>query len=278
MQKDQRTVGGNSNEMQDVAAALLLGKNKNFLDLGAGRAKGGNNTYLLQKKLGWEGCCFDLREEGTPENDESRFILNNGETYKERGNTLHNVDCTTPAFLDILKENAFPQVVDYVSLDVDAASIEALINLVLNGNYIFKFLTYEHDLHYSLNFENQRNKFKKGALNERLVYEGDDEESWPHPFSKAGIESRKYRSKYILEERGYRLLFENVSVEAGGGLHPMEDWWINPQYFPADITSLGGKNLHFFECIKRLINISASLHTKETFDLIKEHCFEDLHS
>ena len=40
----------NSAEMQDIAAALLLGSNKKFLDIGASSAVLGNNTYLLEKE------------------------------------------------------------------------------------------------------------------------------------------------------------------------------------------------------------------------------------
>tara|TARA_R110002020_G_scaffold71472_1_gene184628 strand:+ start:110 stop:955 length:846 start_codon:yes stop_codon:yes gene_type:complete len=271
----------NSNEMQDIAAAFLLGRNKNFLDLGAGGAKKGNNTYLLQKKLGWEGCCFDLREEGTPEDDESRFILNNGETYKERGNTLHNVDCTTPAFLDILKENAFPQVVDYISLDVDMAGVKTLKNLI-EGGYIFKFLTYEHDLHYSRNYEamlkQQGYDVAQSKLDEKQVYVRSEDRLWNFPFSKEGIESRKYQAKDILKNKGYFLLFEDVSFfekSTGDTLHPMEDWWINPQYFPDSMLALAGKNLHFIECIKQIFNACPFLHDEDTFQLIHATCLEE---
>tara|TARA_R110000765_G_scaffold342107_1_gene432184 strand:- start:1634 stop:2461 length:828 start_codon:yes stop_codon:yes gene_type:complete len=265
----------NSAEMQDIAAALLLGKDKIFLDIGASSAVLGNNTFLLEKELGWGGLCFDLREEGTGVT--ATTFTNKGGTYEERGVELHNVDCTTPAFLNILKENSFPQIVDYVSMDVDAASIPTLLNLVETGGYIFKFLTYEHDYHYSRNHNlslRHRDVIPQGTLNkETEVYESGVDHLWTQPFSQEGIDARKYRAKDMLQAKGYLLLFEDVCFETGGGLHPMEDWWINPQYFPEWIKGLQGVGLHFSECIKRISQAFLLLHDEEAAKLIKKSCF-----
>jgi len=257
-----------STEMQDVAAALLLGVGGKYLDLGAASAQTNNNTYLLQKRLNWDGMCVDLRKEqcdfwGDGREDE----------YEERGSTLHTLDCTTSNFLDALKENSMPKIIDYVSLDVDYASMPSLLNLIEEGGYIFKFLTYEHDLHYSRNHELWSKNISHGKLNEARVYENQADNSWPHPFSKESIESRKFRSKDFLQKKGYFLLFENVSFELGGVLHPMEDWWINPQYFPEFVTQLQSNGLHFSDCIKKLATIIGYLHNPETQSLIKESCF-----
>jgi hypothetical protein len=197
----------NSAEMQDIAAALLLGSNKKFLDIGASSAVLGNNTYLLEKELGWDGLCFDLREEG--DRVTATTFTNQGGTYEERGTKLHNVDCTTP------------------------------------------------------------------LLNEETeVYESGSEDLWTQPFSKEGIDARKYKAKDILRNKGYLLLFEDVSFETGGGLHPMEDWWINPQYFPEWVRRIQGQGLHFSECIKRLSIISSQLHSEEVAQLIQKTCFK----
>tara|TARA_Y100000004_G_scaffold33963_1_gene36197 strand:+ start:3193 stop:4020 length:828 start_codon:yes stop_codon:yes gene_type:complete len=266
----------NSAEMQDIAAALLLGSNKKFLDIGASSAVLGNNTYLLEKELGWDGLCFDLREEG--DRVTATTFTNQGGTYEERGTKLHNVDCTTPLFLNTLKENGFCEIVDYISMDVDAASLAALSNLVEIGGCIFKFLTYEHDYHYSLNHDialRRRTDIPQGTLNEETeVYESGSEDLWTQPFSKEGIDARKYKAKDILRNKGYLLLFEDVSFETGGGLHPMEDWWINPQYFPEWLKRIQGQGLHFSECIKRLSIISSQLHSEEVAKLIQKTCFK----
>lgn len=266
-----------SAEMQDVATAFLLGRDKIFLDIGASSAVLANNTYLLEKELGWKGLCFDLREEGTGVS--ATTFTNEGGTYEERGVELHNVDCTTPAFLNILKENSFPQILDYVSMDVDAASIPALLNLVETGGYIFKFLTYEHDFHYSRNYEftlSRAEGIPQGKLNkETEVYESGVDYLWTQPFSKEGIDARKYRAKDMLQAKGYFLLFEDVSFETGGSIHPMEDWWINPQYFPEFVTTISGKGLHFIDCIKRIISVSPYLHDNETFQLIEKACVKE---
>jgi len=266
----------NSTEMQDVAAALLLGSNKKFLDIGASSAVLGNNTYLLEKDLGWDGFCFDLRKEG--DKVTSTTFTNEGGTYEERGAKLHNIDCTSPLFTKFLKENSFPKIVDYISMDVDVASLYALYNLIERGGYIFKFLTYEHDYHYSLNhdiFLEHNADNLKGTLNsETEVYESGLEHLWKQPFSKDGIDARKYKAKDFLSKKGYLLLFEDVCFETGGGLHAMEDWWINPQYFPEWISRIKLEGVHFSRCVKELTDIAPHLHTKDTCKLIKEACFK----
>jgi len=258
-----------STEMQDVAAALLLGVGGKYLDLGAASAQSNNNTYLLQKRLNWDGMCVDLRKEECDFWGDGR-----GETYEERGSILHTLDCTTSNFLDALKENSMPKIIDYVSLDVDAASIPSLLNLIEKGGYIFKFLTYEHDFHYARNHELWSKNISHGKLNEAAVYENEADDSWPHSFSKESIDSRKFRAKDFLQKKGYFLLFENVSFELGGVLHPMEDWWINPQYFPEFVMQLQSNGLHFADCINKLATTIGSLHNLETQSLIKESCFE----
>mgnify|MGYP003625736432 FL=1 len=268
--QEKLKVNNFSAEMQDVAAALLLGVGGKYLDLGAASAQGNNNTYLLKKRLNWDGMCVDLRRE------ESGFEGVEGETYEERGSILHTLDCTTSNFLDALKENSMPKIIDYVSLDVDVASIPSLLNLIEEGGYIFKFLTYEHDFHYSRNHELWSKNISHGKLNETGVYENQANNSWPHSFSKESIESRKFRSKDFLQKKGYFLLFENVSFEIGGILHPMEDWWINPQYFPEFVTQLHSNGSHFADCIKKLASIISILHNRETQSLIKESCFESV--
>jgi hypothetical protein len=167
-----------------------------------------------------------------------------------------------------------PKIIDYVSLDVDAASIPSLLNLIEKGGYIFKFLTYEHDFHYARNHELWSKNISHGKLNEAAVYENEADDSWPHSFSKESIDSRKFRAKDFLQKKGYFLLFENVSFELGGVLHPMEDWWINPQYFPEFVMQLQSNGLHFADCINKLATTIGSLHNLETQSLIKESCFE----
>lgn len=111
-----------------------------------------------------------------------------------------------------IQENLETNIVDYISLDVDCAGRQLghlAFQHVMKAGITFKCMTLEHE------------SFKHGDLLTSL-------------------------SRPMLFDKGYHLLFEDVSFEDGAAF---EDWWINPEYINVKDTY---KGLSFSECINEL--------------------------
>ena len=146
-----------------------------FLDIGCAYAQTNNNTYLLESQYNWSGILFDIDPRYTEELGtlrESPFILG---------------DAATMDYITLFKGLSVPDVIDYISLDLDPASntLKALKALPLD-KYKFKVMTFEHD-------------------------------SYSHGEEEA-IEAREY-----LESLGYILLHKDIPCAFG----PFEDWYIS---------------------------------------------------
>ena len=98
--------------------------------------------YMLEEK-GWEGVCVDL-------SDLSQ------EFKKERKTPFYQVDATGDEFIEILKKHFPKRFIHYISLDVDSASLDTLENLMRN-NFHFGFMTFEHDIHWVMTYERNKN-------------------------------------------------------------------------------------------------------------------------
>lgn len=110
---------------------LLNKENKGYyLEIGASEPITINNTYFLEKNLGWEGVSIDIVD-----------------TYAEnwravRVNPLLCEDATQANYSTILQN--FPRAIDYLSLDVDGY-YDVVLARVLATGYVFKMVTIEHD-------------------------------------------------------------------------------------------------------------------------------------
>lgn len=190
-----------SKEGQDDLALGLCGMSGFFLDLGMGHPLKGNNTIRLEQ-AGWTGMCFDI-EKGSCD--------------------LCNQVRTTPAFChDVAREsirkfldnNHAPQVIDFISFDVDGGTLGA-IELFPFEHYEFKVMCFEHDS-YGLS-----PSLAKDAMIKRLA-----------PFPK------------------YEIFAEDVTFEDdSGNLHAWEDWWINTNYHEA-LMLLEYKNVPWWKIIE----------------------------
>ena len=192
-------------EKQDKFAYYLIGPEGVFLDIGCYNPVIGNNTKGLEE-AGWTGLLFDSKPEWI---DMAKRI---------RKNKSFCVDTTSEEFTTILNENLKNKLVDYISLDVDEASIETL-DIVVKSGVSFKCMTFEHCLFFEPN--------------------------------------QKRLSKEILEKNGYTILFENVLVDLSHDgyetLQPFEDWWIDTKYFKDDILDLRSEGLYFEECVQKVM-------------------------
>jgi len=149
-----------------------------FLDVGCYLPDFINNTLMLERN-GWRGLAFD--------------IVDYSRQWQERKTPFI---CT-----DVLKCNfksyGIPQVVDYLSLDVDfpAGIMYQMMDKLLKLGYEFKAITIEHNLY--------------------LGKEYDEKERQPQ--------------RELLTSCGY-ILAESDLMADDGLNNPFEDWWINPKY------------------------------------------------
>ena len=112
----------------------LLGKQDagTYLEVGAGEPVYNNNTYVLEKNCGWQGVSIDISE-GLM----SRW-------YAARGNSLLSTDAIELDYLSVLE--GFPNVIDYLSLDIDGY-YDIVLRKVLLSKRKFKVITIEHDFY-----------------------------------------------------------------------------------------------------------------------------------
>lgn len=184
MEKDVeslRVIGGYntySQAHQDLFVRLMLNfKQKGtYVEIGASEPKQSNNTYILERDLQWTGLSLEI---------EPALVA---EYNSVRKNKCLVADATKFDFSSYLKENEFPSLIDYLSLDIDPAHItfQALERLPLS-DYRFSVITYEHD------------RYTSGP--EMMI-----------------------KSRQILEDLGYIRVVSNVRCCG----RDFEDWWVDP--------------------------------------------------
>lgn len=175
-----------SQALQDRFAAKILNYKTDgfYLDIGACDAVSTNNTYAFEW-LNWKGICIEIDPQHTA-------------SYIKRRCKHIEGDATKLDYEAILKENNAPEFIDYLSLDVDAASTEVLKLLPLD-KYRFGVITIEHD-----------------------------------EYIHSGIYRDAQRD--ILLQAGYLLYCPDVLVPIQDDTKPdcsFEDWWIHRDIAPA---------------------------------------------
>jgi len=174
---------------QDEFAANMVNFKKNgyYIDIGSSRGTISNNSYFFES-LDWKGLCIESDPSYNP-------------TYLERSCIYINSDALSIDYKKVLNENSFPNSIDYLSVDIDELSYDALLKLPFD-EFNFKVITIEHDFY---------------------LY-GD-------------LYQKKQRE--FLESKGYLLICGNVYVEQPGYYNqnlPFEDWWIYPEYFDSNLV------------------------------------------
>lgn len=164
-----------SKEGQDIFAMLCFPEPGYFLDLGTAHPTDGNNTIRLEE-AGWRGLRFDINPAvaGIPATRKSPLVIG---------------DISEPGF--ILKHTNGIRFFDYISFDVDGATVEAVKNFPWR-DIRFGCMTFEHD---------------KRDREVCLAQEVMDRH---------------------LRQRDYVCLARDVQYE-DNGLHIFEDWWIDPE-------------------------------------------------
>jgi hypothetical protein len=174
---------------QDVFVAKIIGSNGYYLDIGCGDGIGQSNSLLLERDYNWSGLLID--------NDDN--ALNQCRHHRPNNKNIFKCDAANPSvMLSLLQENNCPRVIDYISLDIDDASLDGLIALPLD-KYEFKLMTFEHDIYVNREICNLK----------------------------------KSESHKILLGLGYKCLAENVFAYENNS--PYEDWFFNPKHIDENI-------------------------------------------
>lgn len=202
----------NAQIKQDEFVNLLKRKNNGyFVDIGAGpdgitgQPVGFySNTYYLEE-IGWSGIAIDY---------DSKYI-----DFAKDKRSCYCVcsDLTKENISDILSLYDCPSHIDYLSIDVD----DATINVIKDFNYTkYKadIVTLEHNLYRGL--------------------EGD-------------ISLRDY-SRKLFSYNGYYLLFPDVVLNGYG---PVEDWYVHSSYFSELSNAIGPKLSYQSMNCSEVINI-----------------------
>lgn len=147
------------------------------------------------------------------------------ELYKiHRPNSIYKIaDARNVNYRNILDENNYPKNMDYLQIDLDVDNRSTLDTLILLNNTVFdkyKFatVTFEHDI-YTGNY-----------FNTQTI------------------------SQEIFKNRGYVLVFPNVSVFWQGGYKPFEDWYLHPDLVSMDyVNKIKTEESMTCEDIKKLL-------------------------
>lgn len=122
-----------------------------YIEIGAYHPTDISNTKLLEE-IGWKGLSFDCNT--------GVFSI----WQRMRTNEFICADAVRFDFLKCFKEKNVPKEIDYLSLDIDEATLDCLKILPLN-DYKFKVITIEHD-------EYSQGSTKKNAMREILYSHG----------------------------------------------------------------------------------------------------------
>lgn len=185
------------------------------VDIGSCHSIWSNNTIAFQE-LGWTSVSIEI---------DSQY--NDSYPQTRTQGTHYNEDAVTFDYRKAFEENEFPKEIDYLSLDVDTASLSVLDVLPFD-EYRFNAITIEHD---------------------GYLY-GD-----------------QYRApqREKLTALGYKLVCANILVPNPGhqgydGVSPcpFEDWWVHPEAFdPALIESIQSDGSHPAEIVKKIQEFNA---------------------
>jgi hypothetical protein len=185
---DVKMYNADAKQDQFVAEILNFKKDGTYLDIGSNDSIKSNNTYFLADSLDWKGICIEM---------DGSF----SSTYKRKNNLFLSQNAAmvdyNGIFLDFFGD---VRSIDYLSLDVDTASLSVLKNLPLS-NFRFRVITIEHDYY---------------------LYG----------------ETYRAEQRNILGSNGYLLLCSDVYAEQEGYYGKQcsfEDWWIDPNEFSVDI-------------------------------------------
>jgi len=172
---------------QDVFVACQLGlwdKSREpgyFIEFGATDGISMSNTYVLEKRFGWNGlliepariwrnhliknrtcsldfrCVFDVSGEQVAFNETENAVYSTIKNFSENDKHAENrlignqYVVETVSLNDVLEDHKAPKIIDYLSIDTEGSEFQILQALDFE-TWIFKVITVEH------NYNDQRSK------------------------------------------------------------------------------------------------------------------------
>lgn len=128
-----------SQAVQDVFAYKICGANDSYIEIGANKPIGKNNTYQLESKLGYTGFSIEFNQKYLSAWQES-----------DRKNKIYIADAITFDYNAAIKECNMNKEVGYLSCDIEPPSKTfAALQRVIEQGIKFKCITFEHDAYQS---------------------------------------------------------------------------------------------------------------------------------
>lgn len=159
-------------------------RNGTYVEIGGYDPYSLSNTFILESEFNWQGFAIEIDKKCA-----RRY-------NKKRRNPCFQSNAITFDYEEKLKELSFPQVVDYLQVDIEPAlqSFQALIKVIFSG-FQFRVITFEHDA-----YDSEMNQ-----------------------------DVREF-SRHFLSSFGYKLVAGNVRSKG----FAFEDWWVHPSYVPIE--------------------------------------------
>lgn len=173
-----------SQARQDLYALYINNFNTNgyFIDLGSNEPFIGNNSALLES-IGWKGFMVDYNQ----------GLVDKCNNHRKNPATCEDLNTTSVASL--LQKFESPQIIDYLSMDLDDNAALPSIKTFDFNKYKIKCMTFEHDSYLR------------------------------------GNEMRD-ASREFLQKQGLTIVCHDVCIFGG---KPFEDWYVNPELVPFEI-------------------------------------------
>ena len=174
-----------------------------FLDIGAMDGITASNTYILETKYRWKGLCVEpyyLHLTGckmcrrVPIIEKALYSSNGHLSFDTNYSTVMNsgiLTVPTISFTSLIEENNVPEVIDYISLDIEGAEYEALTS-------------FPWDTHIGILWTIEHNSYINGP-------------------------ALKNQVKQIMLKHDYVVAFEDVCCPDSNNL-PFEDWFVHKNY------------------------------------------------
>lgn len=176
--------------LEDIFALYATGAHAGvFVDIGCSHPIIGNNSKLLES-LGWKGIGID--HDRHPEWESCRTA------------SCLELDATSVDYRELFRYQRIPNVVDFLSIDIDDACFDVVRQLPFDS-YAFKVITIEHDMYRTPTLRNSERALLKSKGYELVCadvrHEPDKpfEDWWLNPcyFDSALIE--KIRCQFDLD-------------------------------------------------------------------------------
>ena len=154
------------NNQDNLVLEYLNNKTQGFfLDIGCCYPKTINNTYLLEKKFGWNGISIDIHD----------FVEPNGETWTDLRKSKQIIeDALKIDYSDLLRKLNAPKEIDFLSMDLEPPDLtyECLKKIPFD-EYTFNVILFEIDDEREPNFETRKKESRELIQSKGYIFLGN---------------------------------------------------------------------------------------------------------